>query len=134
MPAQLARRLRKHRADREIAQFGTDRGGGLGHRVLDFLAGQMLAEGRQRIGQPPRYQQTRRIAADKANRVAKDKTPQPGAGAEHRGVFDPGLDLADRMPRRRRRIDLADRHELIKNAVIENDAHAPRRVRDRRRR
>ena len=101
---------------------------------LDFLAGQMLAERRQRVGQPPGYQETRRVAADKANRVAKDKAPQPGAGAQHRGVFDPGLDFADRMPRRRRRIDLADRHELIENAVIENDAHAPRRVRDRRRR
>ena len=100
MSAKLARHLRKQRADREIAQLGADHGGGLGHRFLDFLAGQMLAKRRERVGQPARYQQTRRITADKADRVAEDKSPQSGAGADHQGVFDPGFDRVDRMPRR----------------------------------
>ena len=49
-------------------------------RRLDLLAGQVLAEGREHPGRPPRDQQPRRRAVDEAHGVAQHVAEQPGAG------------------------------------------------------
>ncbi len=84
----------------------------------------MLAKRRQGVGQASSHQQARRIAADEAHDIADDVGPQAGAGRQHRRVVDAGFDIADPVPGRLGRVDLADRDEFIEDPMVEIDPHA----------
>src|SRR5207248_2036508 len=122
MPADLAGLCGVNGADRKIAHADPDlrRGGADGG--LDLLADQMLAECRERVGEPAGDEQARRVAADEADSVADDVGPKPGAGGQCRGVVDVELDIANPMSRGLVGVDLGDRYEFVKDAVIEVEA------------
>src|SRR5206468_3775906 len=112
------------RAGRKIADTSGDRLRSSRGRRLDLLAGQMLAECRQRVGEPAGHEETRRVALDEAYDVAGDKGPQPGATRQRRRIIDTGFDVAYPMPCRVCGADLLGRHELIEDAVVKIDPHA----------